>query len=121
MTHISIPSMVSSMTYGLWIPSQTFDLYGLRFQEMPIWWSWYYCINPVQWTINGLASSQLGDVTTTMVAPGFGTISVKDYIQQYFGYHHDRLGICAVVLVSFGCLFWFIFALSIKYINFQRR
>ncbi|CAK9221411.1 unnamed protein product [Sphagnum troendelagicum] len=113
-----LAAVMATIFYSLW---NLFSGFLIPFPEMPIWWSWYYWINPVQWTINGLASSQLGDVTTTMVAPGFGTISVKDYIQQYFGYHHDRLGICATVLVSFGCVFWFIFALSIKYINFQRR
>ena len=32
-------------------------------QEMVPWWSWYYYINPVSWTLYAIIITQLGDDT----------------------------------------------------------
>ena len=47
--------------------------------------------------------------------------SVKDYIESSFGIEHDFLGVAAGVVAGIAVLFAFIFALSIKLFNFQRR
>ena len=46
---------------------------------------------------------------------------VEDFVRDYFGFHHDFLGVVATVVVGFAVLFAFIFAVSIKMFNFQRR
>ena len=47
--------------------------------------------------------------------------TVEDFVRDYFGFKHDFLGVVAAVVVGFGLLFAFIFAVSIKVFNFQRR
>jgi hypothetical protein len=47
--------------------------------------------------------------------------TVKEFLKSYFGFHHDFLGVVAVVVVGFTVLFAFLFGVSIKVLNFQRR
>ena len=94
----------------------------MRMQSMPVWWYWYYYLSPVAWTLYGLIVSQLGDITTPIMAVGFApTTSVQEYIHSYFGYKHSLVGVCAAVLLGFNVAFWLVFAFSIKFLNFQRR
>ena len=83
-----------------------------------MWWEWYYWACPVAWTLYGLVGSQYGDVDKTI---GNTNQTMKAYVDEYYGIEHDFLGVVAVVNVVFGLLFAFIFALSIKFLNFQRR
>lgn len=87
-------------------------------QRIPIWWRWYFWACPVAWTIYGLVASQFGE-TETLVTDAHQT--VKDFIRSYFGYKHDFVGPAAAVLVAFPALFALVFALGIKFLNFQRR
>ncbi|XP_010521947.1 PREDICTED: ABC transporter G family member 31-like [Tarenaya hassleriana] len=87
---------------------------------IPKWWVWFYYINPVSWTLRGIILSQLGDVETIIDEPTFhGT--VKEYIERNLGYEEGTMGISAVVLLAFCALFFSAFALSVKFLNFQRR
>ncbi|KAL6334280.1 hypothetical protein AAG906_014680 [Vitis piasezkii] len=47
--------------------------------------------------------------------------TVKQFLDDYFGFKHDFLGVVAAVVVGFVVLFLFIFAYAIKAFNFQRR
>ena len=47
--------------------------------------------------------------------------TVEDFVRDYFGFNHDFLVVVAVVIVGFGTLFAFIFAVVIKLFKFQRR
>ena len=88
---------------------------------MPGWWSWFYYISPVAWTLHGLVASQLGDVTTEMTTSAGKIMRVQDFIYEYFGFRHSQLGLCVMVLVGFVLLFWIIFTSSIKFLNHQHR
>ncbi|GJM99044.1 hypothetical protein PR202_ga16106 [Eleusine coracana subsp. coracana] len=59
-----------------------------------------------------------GDVTQTFDDNG---VRISDFIESFFGYHHDFLWVVAVVVVSFPLLFALLFGLSLKLFNFQRR
>lgn len=89
-------------------------------QNIPGWWIWFYYICPVAWTLRGIISSQLGDVETQVVGPGFRG-SVKEYIEVSLGYGSGMVGVSAAVLVGFVFLFFSIYAASIKILNFQKR
>lgn len=66
--------------------------------------------------------SQYGDVEDTITAPGWTTDpTIKQYIQQHFGYDPDFMGPVAAVLVAFTAFFAFMFAYCIKTLNFQMR
>lgn len=94
-------------------------------QHIPGWWIWFYYICPVQWTLRGVITSQLGDVETKIIGPGFeGT--VKEYLSLNLGYDPKIMGISTVglsVIVLFGfiILFFCSFVVSVKVLNFQKR
>ncbi|CAI0467871.1 unnamed protein product [Linum tenue] len=94
------------------------ELFQERF--VPGWWIWLYYICPVAWTLQGIISSQLGDVETVIEGPGFRG-SVKDYLKEYYGYGTNMVGPSVGVLVCFSILFFSAYAASLKFINFQRR
>ena len=83
-----------------------------------MWWRWYYWACPVAWTLYGLVTSQFGDIQDRFEDTGD---TVEQYLNDYFGFEHDFLGVVAAVIVGFTVLFLFIFAFSIKAFNFQRR
>ena len=83
-----------------------------------MWWRWYYWICPVAWTLYGLVASQFGDIQSTLLE---NNQTVKQFLDDYFGFKHDFLGVVAAVVVGFVVLFLFIFAYAIKAFNFQKR
>lgn len=46
---------------------------------------------------------------------------VRDFVEDYFGVRHDFLGYVAIAVIGFAALFAFVFAFSVKMLNFQRR
>ncbi|XP_077211790.1 pleiotropic drug resistance protein TUR2-like isoform X2 [Tasmannia lanceolata] len=110
-----IAGIVSSAFYSLW---NLFAGFIVPRPRIPIWWRWYYWACPVSWTLYGLVVSQFGDIHTTMEET---EESVSEYIEKYFGFKHDFLGVLAAGMIGFTVLFAFIFAFSIKFLNFQRR
>ncbi|RWW17727.1 hypothetical protein GW17_00018334 [Ensete ventricosum] len=93
--------------------------YALAFlQRIPVWWRWYYWICPVAWTLYGLVASQFGDIYDQKID---NEVAVADFVRDYFGFKHSFLGVVAVVVLAFPVLFAFLFAFSIKTLNFQKR
>lgn len=64
-----------------------------------------------------MVTSQFGDVDDKFD----NGVRVSDFVESYFGYHRDFLWVVAVMVVSFAVLFAFLFGLSIKIFNFQKR
>lgn len=89
-------------------------------QHIPKWWIWLYYIMPISWALNGFFTSQYGDIHTEIIVFG-ETKSVPIFLKEYFGFHHDRLGVVAIVLLAFPLLFSSLFAYCITKLNFQRR
>jgi len=114
-----LAAVVSSAFYSIW---NLFSGFLIPVTLMPPWWKWYYYLSPVAWTLYGLVVSQLGDITTPFTAAGYpaGT-TVQGYLESYFDFKHSMVGVCVAVLLGFICVFWLVFAASIKYLNFQRR
>ncbi|XP_072954744.1 ABC transporter G family member 51 [Typha angustifolia] len=112
-----LAAVISSAFYSLW---NLLSGFLVPKPSIPGWWIWFYYICPVAWTLRGIITSQLGDVETRLVGPGFdGT--VKQYLDIYLGFESGMTGISAVVLVGFCLLFFCVYATSIKVLNFQRR
>ncbi|KAL9316592.1 hypothetical protein ACSQ67_017593 [Phaseolus vulgaris] len=94
-------------------------------QSIPGWWIWFYYICPIAWTLRGIITSQLGDVETNIVGPGFEG-SVKEYLSVTLGYETEvngfsAVGLSVIVLLGFIILFFGSFAVSVKVLNFQKR
>lgn len=72
------------------------------------------------WTLRGIISSQLGDVEEIITGTGFqGT--VKEYLEVSLGFGPGWIGWSALILIGFCLLFFTVFALSVKVLNFQKR
>ncbi|KAL9264841.1 Pleiotropic drug resistance protein 1-like protein [Drosera capensis] len=111
----NIAAIIASVFYSIW---NLFSGFLIPRTRIPVWWRWYYWICPVAWTLNGLVTSQFGDVQHVLTDQN---MSVAKFIHSYFGFRHDFLGGVAAVILAFDVLFAFIFAFSIKVFNFQRR
>jgi ABC-type multidrug transport system permease subunit len=110
-------AIISSAFYGLW---NLFSGFLIPRPKLPVYWVWYYWITPTAWTLYGLITSQLGDVTTQMNING-GTIAVRDYLSSYFGFHKSFLPYVIIWHIGLVLLFGLVFAACIKIFNFQRR
>ena len=52
----------------------------------------------------------------------FGELkSVGSFLQEFYGFRHDQLGLVAVMLIAFPIVYASLFALCIAKLNFQRR
>ncbi|KAF9617018.1 hypothetical protein IFM89_033088 [Coptis chinensis] len=112
-----IAAVVSAAFYSIW---NLFSGFIVPRPRMPVWWRWYYWASPVSWTLYGLVVSQYGDVSERFSDPGEQE-QVKEFLRRYFGFRHDYLPLVSVMIVMFTLLFGFIFAFSIRTLNFQRR
>ncbi|KAM1490305.1 pleiotropic drug resistance protein 3-like [Malus sylvestris] len=88
--------------------------------QIPKWWIWLYYMTPTSWSMNGLLTSQYGDINKEVIVFG-ETKTVSAFLKDYFGFHHDQLALVAVVLIAFPIAFASIFAFCIGRLNFQRR
>ncbi|OAY36963.1 pleiotropic drug resistance protein 1 [Manihot esculenta] len=110
-----IASIVSSAFYAIW---NLFSGFIIPRTKMPVWWRWYYWGCPISWTLYGLIASQFADIKTML---GDSGKTVEEYVNDFYGIKHDFVGVAAGVIVGITVLFAFIFGISIKAFNFQRR
>ncbi|KAM0973866.1 hypothetical protein ACFX2C_017131 [Malus domestica] len=110
----TIAAVASSAVYPLW---NVFSGFIIPRTRIPIWWRWFYWVCPVSWTLYGLLTSQFGGIKDTLDSGE----TVEDFMKDYFGYREGFLGVVAIVHVGISVLFGFIFAFSIKALNFQKR
>lgn len=89
-------------------------------QNIPRWWVWMYYLSPTSWVLNGLLSSQYGDMEKEILAFGEKK-KVSDFLEDYFGYRNDSLGLVAVVLTAFPIFLASLFAFFIGKLNFQKK
>lgn len=62
------------------------SVFVISSQDIPGWWVGGYYVNPIQWTIQGLVSSQLGDQDDKFIAVGDTTMTVAQYVREQFSY-----------------------------------
>ncbi|KAL1298231.1 hypothetical protein HN51_042620 [Arachis hypogaea] len=114
-----VASIFAAAFYGIF---NLFSGFFIPRPKIPKWWVWYYWICPVAWTVYGLIVSQYRDVTKVIDVVGTGkNVTIKQYIEDEYGFKSDFLGPVAGVLVAFTLFFAFIFAFCIKTLNFQNR
>lgn len=111
----TVSAIVSAAFYGVW---NLFSGFLIPRPRMPVWWRWYYWATPIAWSLYGLLVSQFGDYENDLRGTG---LTVKQFLDVYFGFKHSFLGPVAGVVLGFNVLFAVIFAYSIKTFNFQRR
>ncbi|KAK8940314.1 Pleiotropic drug resistance protein 3 [Platanthera guangdongensis] len=110
----NIAAIVSPAFFSLW---NLFSGFIIPRPRMPVWWRWYSWACPMAWTLYGLVASQFGDVEDRLE----NGQKVSEFLRSYFGFKHDFLGVVAVVVAGLAALFAFLFGVTIKSFNFQRR
>ena len=65
-------------------------------------------------------SSQYGDIHQEINAFG-ETTTVARFLEDYFGFHHDRLMTSAIILIAFPVALASMFAFFVAKLNFQKR
>ncbi|KAF5463243.1 hypothetical protein F2P56_019173 [Juglans regia] len=88
--------------------------------KIPKWWIWLYYLTPTSWSLNGMLTSQYGDINKAIMVFG-ETKTVAAFLEDYFGFHHDHLAVVAVVLMAFPLVFASMFAYFVGRLNFLRR
>ncbi|GMY22086.1 pleiotropic drug resistance protein 3-like isoform X1 [Fagus crenata] len=75
--------------------------------QIPKWWIWLYHLTPTSWSLNGLLTSQYGDINMKILVFG-ETKTIVAFLKDYLGFHHDCLALVAVVLLAFPLVFAFL-------------
>ncbi|TYI14672.1 hypothetical protein ES332_A08G135800v1 [Gossypium tomentosum] len=109
-----IAGIISTAFYAIW---NLFIGFLVPRTKIPIWWRWNYWICPLAWSLYGLTVSQFGEVEDVLDTGE----TTKDFLQSYFGFRHEFVGVVAVVMVGWAVVFAFLFAVFIKILDFQHR
>ncbi|TXG71483.1 hypothetical protein EZV62_000062 [Acer yangbiense] len=115
--NVQMAAIVTSSSYTM---LNLFSGFIIPRPHIPKWWLWLYYICPTSWTLNGMLTSQYGDIKKEISVFG-ETKTVATFLEDYFGFHHNFLGVVAVVLIVFPIVFASLFAYFIGKLNFQKR
>nr|XP_043635770.1 pleiotropic drug resistance protein 1-like [Erigeron canadensis] len=107
-------AIVAAFFYGIF---NVFSGFLIPRPRIPVWWRWYFWGNPLAWSIYGMVASQFGEFEDELV----NGETVRGYLDRYYGYKHDFLGVVAGVNIGLVILFACIFAYCIRAFNFQKR
>ncbi|KAG4167157.1 hypothetical protein ERO13_A13G177550v2, partial [Gossypium hirsutum] len=88
--------------------------------QIPKWWMWLYYLMATSWTLNCLLTSQYGDINDEVMVFGEAK-TVATLLEKYFGFHHDRLPIIAIILIAYPLIFATLFTFFLACLNFERR
>ncbi|KAH1033155.1 hypothetical protein J1N35_045329 [Gossypium stocksii] len=113
---VKIAGALSSAFYPL---LNLFSGFLIPQPQIPKWWMWLYHLTPLSWTLNCLLTSQY-DVSDEIMVFGEAK-TVASLLKNYFGFHHDRLPITAILLISYSLIFATLFAFFLSRLNFERR
>ncbi|XP_024044579.1 pleiotropic drug resistance protein 3 [Citrus clementina] len=115
--NIQVASILASSFYSM---LNLFCGFTIPKPQIPKWWTWAYYLCPTSWVLKGMLSSQYGDIDKEISAFGKAK-TVSAFLDDYFGFDHDFLGVVGIVLIIFPILFASLFAYFIGELNFQRR
>ncbi|KAF9674338.1 hypothetical protein SADUNF_Sadunf10G0116900 [Salix dunnii] len=114
---VEVASILATAVYTI---LNLFSGFLLPGKKIPKWWIWCYYLCPTSWSLYGFLTSQYGDIDKEIFI--FGELkTVSSFLEDYYGFQHDHLGIVAVALGAFPIAFAFLFACCIGKSNFQRR
>ncbi|KAG2721210.1 hypothetical protein I3843_02G058000 [Carya illinoinensis] len=116
-TNVEVASILATAVYTI---LNLFSGFLMPGPKIPKWWVWCYWICPTSWSLNGLLTSQYGDMNTEILI--FGELkTISSFIKDYYGFQHDRLGLVAFVLIAYPVIYASLFAYCIGKVNFQSR
>ncbi|XP_030503175.2 pleiotropic drug resistance protein 3 isoform X2 [Cannabis sativa] len=115
--NFNIAAILASSCYTLF---NLFAGFLIPKRHIPKWWIWLYYLIPTSWSLNGLLTSQYGDISKEIEI--YGEVkTVATFIEDYFGFHYDQLPLVAAVLIAFPLVYSSLFTYCIGRLNYQRR
>ncbi|GFP80385.1 pleiotropic drug resistance protein 3 [Phtheirospermum japonicum] len=117
---IEIPYLLAQTIAFTVITYPMIGFYWSAYKQIPRWWIWLYYAVPTSWSLNGMLTSQYGDIEEKILVFG-ETKTVTAFLRDYFGYHHDLLPLVAVMLILYPIVFASLFTYCIGKLNFQKR
>ncbi|KAF7135655.1 hypothetical protein RHSIM_Rhsim08G0079000 [Rhododendron simsii] len=114
---VQLASILASFCYTM---TNLFAGFLVPGPNIPKWWVWFYWICPMSWSLEGILTSQYGDIEREISAFGEQK-ALNAFLESYYGYHLHHLGVAALVLFAFPLFFATCFAYAIAKLNFQRR
>ncbi|KAK9811201.1 hypothetical protein WJX73_009709 [Symbiochloris irregularis] len=119
---LQIAAVISTSAYAMWVLFAGF-LYTRPVANMRApWWLWAIYASPTSWTLWGTVTSQLGDVEDEYLVDMNGnTVSVAQFVRDYFGFRHDWVGYTVLLLIAFIILFRVMAVWALCYLNFSKR
>ncbi|EEF43177.1 ATP-binding cassette transporter, putative [Ricinus communis] len=95
--NIQVASILASFSYAVLV---LFSGLVVPRPRIPKWWIWLYYMCPTSWVLNGLLTSQFGDVNKEISAFGENK-TVSAFLEDYFGFYHNLLGVVGVEKSTF--------------------
>ncbi|TXG71484.1 hypothetical protein EZV62_000063 [Acer yangbiense] len=115
--NVQLAAIVTSSSYTI---LNLFSGFIIPRPHIPKWWLWLYYICPTSWVLNGMLTSQYGDIKREILVFGEPK-TVAAFLEDYFGFNQNFLVVVAIVLIVFPIVFASLFAYFIGKLNFQRR
>ncbi|WCJ30771.1 ABC transporter G family member 37 [Euphorbia peplus] len=115
--NVQVASILAATFYSILI---LFSGFVVPKRRIPNWWIWLYYMCPTSWVLNGLLTSQFGDVNDEILVFG-ETKSIANFLEDYYGYDHDFLGVVGAVLIIFPFVLASLFAYCIGKLKFLKR
>ncbi|KAG0463122.1 hypothetical protein HPP92_021598 [Vanilla planifolia] len=115
--NLEIANILASASYTL---LNLFSGYLLPQPKIPKWWIWVYWICPTSWTLNGLLTSQYGNIKKDILVYGVPK-PLNKFLEDYYNFHNDQLGLVAFALAFFPVVCALLFAYFTGKLNFQKR
>ncbi len=88
---------------------------------MPIYFRWFYSVDPIAWALYGIVVTQLGDVNAGVALPDGTTVDLQMLLITTFDYHYSFRGWVVAILLGFAVFFGAVAVLCLKVLKFQRR
>ncbi|CAN6676743.1 unnamed protein product [Malus baccata var. baccata] len=115
--NVQVAAIVASASYAM---LNLFSGFVIPRPQIPKWWLWLYYLSPTSWALNGMLTPQYGDMQKEIQAFG-ETKTVAAFLEDYFGFDYNLLGLVAAVSLLLPIAFASLFAYFIGKLNFQRR
>ncbi|EFN53196.1 hypothetical protein CHLNCDRAFT_36538 [Chlorella variabilis] len=114
---LAIANAFTSFMYGVW------DLFCGFYKPqslIPKGWIWMYWLDPISYTLYGLVVGELGD-NEDLMADQSPPITVKAFIESYFGYKESFSWWLVLILASFSVAFFVSSTFALYKIKWQNR
>ncbi|KAI9196707.1 hypothetical protein LWI28_026286 [Acer negundo] len=89
--NVQVAAIVTSSSYTM---LNLFSGFVIPKPHIPKWWLWLYYLCPTSWALNGMLTSQYGDIKREILVFG-ETKTVAAFLEDYFGFDHNFLGVVA--------------------------